>query len=32
LRSEAVEGFEGARDEGAFDEVDAEDERLGMEN
>jgi hypothetical protein len=29
LGSEAVEGFEGARDEGVFEEVDAEDERLG---
>ena len=28
LGAEAVEGFEGARDEGAFEEVDAEDERL----
>jgi hypothetical protein len=29
LRSEAVELFEGARDELAFEEVDAEDEHLG---
>lgn len=28
LGAEAVEGFEGARDEGAFEEVDAEDEGL----
>jgi len=30
LGAQAVEGFEGARDEGAFEEVDAEDEGLGM--
>jgi hypothetical protein len=28
LGAQAVEGFEGARDEGAFEEVDAEDEGL----
>lgn len=29
LGPKAVEGFEGAGDEGGFEEVDAEDERLG---